>query len=96
MGEVVGDGVRLIFDYGLYSWPLNPGDDVAHLHTVTYETIGSSEAKLIAPKGDSRGYTGVYFENLGGLKFNLVGENLTQEQQQTALVIFRSIRSLDQ
>ena len=98
VGEVVGGGTRLTFDYGSYSWSLNPGDDVAHLHTVTYETIGGVEAKLIAPTGDSGGYTGVYFAKLGGfgLSLNLVGEDLTPAQQRTALTIFRSIRSLGQ
>ena len=58
MGEVVGDGVRLTFDYGRDSWTLKQREDMAHLHTVTYETIGGVEAKLIAPTGDSGGYTG--------------------------------------
>ena len=27
VGEIVGDGARLHFDYGSYSWSLNPADD---------------------------------------------------------------------
>ena len=98
VGEVVGGGIRLKFDYGRYSWSLNPGDDMAHLHTVTYETVGGVEAKLIVPTGDSGGYTGVYFAKLGVLRLslNLVGKDLTPAQQRTALTIFRSIRSLGQ
>ena len=49
-----------------------------------------------SPTGDSGGYTGIYFENLGGQSFNLLGQDLTPEQQQTAFAIFRSIRSLGQ
>ena len=50
VGEVVGDGVTLTFDYGRDSWTLKQREDMAHLHTVTYETIGGVEAKLIAPR----------------------------------------------
>ena len=67
---------------------------MARLHTVTYETISGVEAKLIAPTGDTGGYTGVYFDKLDGVSLNLVGEDLTPAQQQVALTIFRSIRSL--
>ena len=67
---------------------------MARLHTVTYETIGGVEAKLIVPTGDTDGYTGVYFDKLDGVSLNLVGEDLTPAQQQVALTIFRSIRSL--
>ena len=96
VGEVVGDGVKLTFDYGMYSWALELREDMAHLHTVTYETIGGVEAKLIVPTGDSGGYTGVYFDKLDSASLNLVGEDLTPAQQQVALIIFRSIRSLGQ
>ena len=69
---------------------------MASLHTVTYETIGGVESKLIVPTGDSGGYTGVYFDKLDSVSLNLVGEDLTPAQQQVALTIFRSIRSLSE
>ena len=96
VGEVVGDGVRLTFDYGGYSWSLDPADDPDHSYTVTYEEIGGVEAKVLAPKDSSDGFTGVYFQSLGGPSLNLVGQDLTPEQQSTAFVIFRSIRNLSQ
>ena len=96
VGEVVGDNVRLDFDYGAHSWTLDPAEDPKRVYAVAYEGIGDVEAKLVIPTGDSGGYTGIYFENLGGQSFNLVGEDLTPEQQQTAFAIFRSIRSLGQ
>ena len=40
------------------------------------------------------GYTGVYFADLGGPSLNLVGEDLTPEQQETAFAVFGSIRLL--
>ena len=96
VGEVVGDNVRLEFDYGAHSWTLDPAEDPERVYAVAYEGIGGVEAKLVIPTGDSGGYTGIYFENLGGQSLNLVGEDLTPEQQQTAFAIFRSIRSLGQ
>ena len=92
----MGDGVTLTFDYGRDSWTLKQREDMAHLHTVTYETIGGVEAKLIAPTGDSGGYTGLYFAKLDSASLNLVGKDLTPAQRQVALTIFRSVRSLGQ
>ena len=77
VGEVAGHGVRLTFDYGLYSWGLTLHEDMARLHTVTYEAMGGVEAKLIVPTGDSGGYTGLYFDKLDSVSLNLVGEDLT-------------------
>ena len=76
--------------------PWTRPEDPERVYAVAYEGIGGVEAKLVIPTGDSGGYTGIYFENLGGQSFNLVGEDLTPEQQQTAFAIFRSIRSLGQ
>ena len=96
VGEVIGDGVRLTFDYGGFSWSLDPADDPAHTYTVAYENIGVVEAKLLISMDAGSGYTGVYFANLGGPSLNLVGEGLTPEQQQTVIAVFRSIRLLRQ
>ena len=96
VGEVVRDGVRLIFDYGAYSPPLNYGNDPEAPHSVCYDTIGGVEAKLATPIGESGGITGVYFKHLGGPKLTMWGEDLNPAQQQTAFAIFRSIRSLGQ
>lgn len=95
VGEIVGDGARLNFDYGAYSWNLNPADDPEHEYNVTYEEIAGSEAKLIWPKGPSKGFTGVYFSNLGGPRLNIIGKDLTEEQQRIAFTIFRSVRNLE-
>ncbi len=94
VGEVVGFGVRLIFDYGAYSPQLNYGNDPEAPHSVFYDTIGGVEAKLVTPTGELGGITGAYFKNLGGPKLTLWGEDLTPAQQQVAFAIFRSIRNL--
>lgn len=95
VGEIVGDGVRLTFDYGAYSWDLDPVDDPEHEYNVSHEEIGGVSAKLVWPKGSSQGFTGVYFSTLGGPELNIYGKDLTQEQQRTALAIFRSVRNLE-
>ena len=95
VGEIVGDGARLHSDYGPYSWNLNPKDYPEHEYNVAYEKIGEVEAKFIWPKNSSGGTTGVYFSNLGGPQLNILGDGLTQQQQNTACAIFRSVRSLE-
>ena len=93
VGEVLGDGVRLEFDYGRFMWSLNPADDPEHEYAVIYEDIGGVEGKLLVPIDASGGVTGVYFARLDGPSLNLIGHDLTREQQRTAVAIFRSIRS---
>lgn len=91
-GEVIGGGMRLTFEYGGFSWILDPSDDPDHTYAVAYEDIGGVEAKLLISLDDREGYTGVYFEGIGGPSLNLVGEGLTPEQQHTAISVFRGIR----
>ena len=102
VGEVTGDGVRLMFDYGWYSWGLNPEDEPEHEYLVSYEDIGGLRAKLLlpvkSPSGAAADYSpaiGVYFQNLGGASFNLIGWGLTPDQQRVAVGIFRSVRILE-
>ena len=94
VGEVVGDGVRLKFDYGMHSWDLDPEDepefDFEYLES--YEHIGGLPAKLLISNDPTGGHTGVYFDDLGGQRMNLIGWGLSQEQQRVAIGIFRSIR----
>ena len=94
IGEVTGDDIRLRFDYGGYSWGLNPEDEPEfdYEYLESYEDIGGLPAKLLVSMDPYGGHTGVYFENLGGPSLNLIGWGLTPEQQRVALAIFRSIR----
>ena len=96
VGEVVGDGARLTFDYGGRSWSFDPADDPAHTYAVGYEAIEGVKATLFISLDAGAGYTGVYFDNAGGPNLHLVGEDLTPEGQRTALAVFRSIRFLGQ
>ena len=105
VGEVTGDGIQLMFDYGGFSSTLDPRDDPEHDYAVTHEDIGGFEAKLLISLNDRAGYTGVYFQipvsqisgkDRGYISLNLVGEGLTQEEQHTAISVFRGIRFLGQ
>ena len=101
VGEITGDGVRLMFDYGRYGWNLTPEDEPEHEYIVSFEDIGGREAKLLlavdSPSNSTtatyEAATGVHF---GGLDSNhnlmLEGRGLTREQQRVAIAIFRSIR----
>ena len=93
VGELVGDGVKLRFDYGRFSPSLDPASDPEHIYVLRYEAIGGYEAKLVIPLDASGGLTGVHFRAIDGLRLTLWGEDLTPDQQRTALAILRTIRS---
>lgn len=98
IGDFVGDGVTLHFDYGWYSNSL-PYDDDPNYH-VHFETVAGRDAKIVYPtSGD--GETGIYFPAVTGgppfapqmlTRHNIIGQDLTQAQRDIALQIFRSIR----
>ena len=101
VGEVVGDGMRLVFDYGRFGWNLTPEDEPEHEYIVSYEDIGGREAKLLLAVDSSSSSTAATYQpatgvNFGGLYGNqdltLVGRGLTREQQRVAVAIFRGVR----
>ena len=101
VGEIIGGGGRLNFDFGWYSSSLVDGDDPKYV--VSYEEIGGRRAKLVRPRVEGDGLiTGVYFEDIDGSNLDIPSQNrlqisgvgLTPAQQETALVVFRTIRPL--
>lgn len=103
VGEFVGDGMRLEFDYGIYSG--YPGEGNPN-YTITTEMISGYNVKIAIPKEGTqieRKLTEIYFEGLpeyfgygkiselGTIKLSIYGINLTKAQQDTALQIFRSV-----
>ena len=68
VGELVGDGVKLRFDYGRFSPSLDPASDPEHIYVLRYEAIGGYEAKLVIPLDASGGLTGVHFRAIDGLR----------------------------
>lgn len=95
-GEIVGEGVRLAFDFGGSSWSRSPSDDPEHTYAKGYEDIGDVRAQLLISMDPGAGYTGGFFHKSGGPHLHIVGEGLTPEQQRTAVAVFRSIRILGQ
>ena len=104
VGEVRGEGVLLRFDLGWYSHEPKPERDPLNEYIVLHETIGGHSAKLVlnadppAEKSKNhRAFTAVYFSHLDGQnRFIMAAEGLTQEQQNKAVAIFRSIRIASQ
>jgi hypothetical protein len=91
VGEIVGDGVTLHFDFGWYSDPLSPENYPGH--TRTGETIDGKRATIVVPNGGGNGVTGVHFPDLGGkTRLTMSGQNVAASQRNTVLKIFRSIR----
>ena len=95
VGEVVGDGVVLNFDFGQFSNSLSDAQEPPYI--VAHEFIDGFEAKLVSPRTPGHGMTAIYFPNVPSFlevdnKLCLVGNDLTAAQQEVALRIFRTIR----
>jgi hypothetical protein len=92
VGEFVGDGVELHFDFGEYANGYlkntkKPAYGIAH------ESIGGFPAKIVSPRTLGNGLTAVYFRNVGHSNgLCLWGKDLTSAQQELALKIFETIR----
>jgi hypothetical protein len=92
VGEFVGDGVVLRFDFGQHS-----GGNLKKYKKPDYvfdhESIGGFPAKIASSKTPGQGLTGVYFRNVGHSNgLFLWGQDLTPAQQELALKIFKTIR----
>jgi hypothetical protein len=91
VGEFVGGGVVLRFDFGEYSNPLKEEKKPAYV--VVHKSIGGLRAKIVSPKTPGHGVTGIFFPStFGSNKLCLFGQDLTSTQQELALKIFETIR----
>jgi hypothetical protein len=91
VGEFVGDGVMLTFDFGQYSSSLKEEKKPAYV--IAHESIGGFPAKIVSPRKPGHGVTGVYFRNVGHSNgLCLWGKDLTSAQQELVLKIFETIR----
>jgi len=92
IGEFVGEGIVLNFDFGRYSSGYlkkakKPDYVIAH------ESIGGFPAKIVSPRMPGHGLTGIYFRRVfGSNELCLYGEDLTSAQQELVLRIFETIR----
>jgi len=91
VGEFVGDGVALTFDFGRYSTELRKAKKPAYI--VTKVSIGGLSAKVVSPRTAGNGLTGVYFRKVPGHdELCLWGKDLTAAQQKLALRMFETIQ----
>jgi hypothetical protein len=92
VGEFIGDGVRLTFDYGHYSNSL-PDDAKEPNYIVVEEQVGGHLAKIVNPKVPGHGVTAIYFRDVGDANgLYIDGRNFSASQQRTVLLMFRTIR----
>jgi hypothetical protein len=90
VGEFVGDGISLTFDFGRYSTELRKVKKPEYI--VTKESIGGLSAKVVSPRTTGNGLTGVYFRKIPGHEeLCLWGRDLTAAQQELALKMFETI-----
>jgi hypothetical protein len=81
VGEFVGDGITLRFDFGGYS-----SGYIEKAKKPTYviarESIGGFAAQIVSPRIPGHGVTGVYFRNVGhSTGLFIWGQDLTSERQ---------------
>jgi hypothetical protein len=91
VGEFLGDGVVLKFDFGRYSSSLKEAKKPAYV--IAHQPIGGFPAKIVSPIAQGHGVTGVYFHSVGRSNaLCLWGQELTSKQQELVLKIFETIR----
>jgi hypothetical protein len=92
VGEFVGDGIALRFDFGQHSSGyLQDANKPAYL--IARESIGGFSAKIVSPRTPGHGLTAVYFHSVGhSTGLCLWGKDLTSPQQELVLKIFETIR----
>ncbi len=92
VGEFVGDGVVLRFDFGGYaSGCFNKAKKPAYV--MAQESIGGFPAKIASSRTPGHGFTGIYFRHVArSTGLCLWGKDLTSAQQEVVLKIFETIR----
>ena len=93
---MLGDGARLAYDFGGLPWSLSPSDDQEHTYGMDYQDIGGFTAQLLISMDPGAGYTAAFFHGEDNTNLHVVGEDLTPEQQWSAVAMFRSVCLVDQ
>ena len=90
VGEFVGNGMALDFDFGQWS---NSLDEAPDSYLMTYDIIDGLKAKIVMPRVPRHGITGIYFAKADlGNSFCLDAIDLDEAQQKLASRIFQTIR----
>jgi hypothetical protein len=90
VGEFVGDGVTLTFDFGRYSTELRHAKKPAYI--ITKKFIDGRTARVVSPRTSGNGITGVLVHLDGHDALCLWGKNLSVEQEALAFKIFETLR----
>jgi hypothetical protein len=90
VGEFVGDGVVLTFDFGRYSTELRNAKRPAYV--IDRNRIDGRTARVVTPQTPGSGITGVYVALGRHRAICLWGKDLTAAQQELVLKIFRTLR----
>ena len=80
------------FDLGWYS---NSLEVDSKTHAVSYDMIDNCYTKIVSPNTAGNGTTGIYIEKLRQSeldRFNLYAQDLTKEDQNNLLVVFRTLK----
>ena len=94
VGEITHRETKLTYDFGMYSNSLerDGSTSMALNHNISYEMIHGKEARVVTPHQIGSGTTGVHFGNIDGKNtLTITGQDLSGDDQETALQIFRSI-----
>ena len=91
VGRFSSGGMKLEFNYGLHSNPLNDAKEPKY--SIAHEIVDGREARIVSPLTQGQGVTGIYFKKTEGKnKLCLWGQDLSQSNQELALKMFRTIR----
>lgn len=90
VGQFVGDGVVLTFDFGRYSTELRKAKKPAYV--ISKKRVDKRRAKVVRPQALGSGITGVYVRVSGHEALCLWGKGLTSPQQELVLKMFDTIR----
>lgn len=91
VGEFVGNGLTLRFDFGRYSNDLRDEKESAYI--VVRKSIADFRAKVVSPRTPGHGITAVYFPNVSHkTSLCLWGNDLSATQQELALQVFETIQ----
>lgn len=93
VGTISGDGITLMYDYGMYSGDFaNNSEYKESDYDVMSTTINGFEAIIYTAKEAGKGSTVLHVVSPRGEgNLNLTAENLSSEQQELVIKIFRTI-----
>jgi hypothetical protein len=90
VGEFVGKGMKLTFDFGRYSTELRHAKKPAYI--ITKKSLDGRTAKVVSPRTPGNGTVGVFVRLDRHHALCLWGQNLSIEKQRLAFKMFETLR----